>query len=88
MLSNLSPLFRHVRQWINKNREQLGEIIRAAVQQKKTSLCGNRDTDLIGDSEIATSLEAFFGKKNLNVTQQFCAIVRRQSVEKYDMALN
>ena len=33
MLCNLSFCFHHVRQWINENREQAGEIIRFAVQQ-------------------------------------------------------
>ena len=44
--------------------------------------------NLIGDRETATSLKAFFGKKNLNVTKQFRAVARRQSAEKYNVALN
>jgi hypothetical protein len=46
------------------------------------------DADLIGDCETATSLEAFFGKKYLNVTKQFCAVHRGQSGKKYGMTLN
>ena len=69
MLSNLSFFFRHVGQWINENCEQLREVIRAAVQQQKTSLRRDADADLVGDHETATSLEAFFGKKYLNMTK-------------------
>jgi hypothetical protein len=68
MLSNLSFFFHHVRQRINENREQAGEVIRSAVQQQETGLRRDGHTDLIGDRETATSLKAFFGKKNLNVT--------------------
>src|SRR3954465_8313527 len=69
MLSNLSFFFHPVRRWINENREQLGEIIRFAMQQQKTSLCRDRDADFIGDHKTAASLEAFFGKEDLNVTK-------------------
>jgi hypothetical protein len=69
MLSNLSVFFHHVRQWINENREQVGKIIRSAAQQQETRLRRDGHADLIGDRETATSLKAFFGKKNLNVTQ-------------------
>jgi hypothetical protein len=44
--------------------------------------------DLTGDRETATSLKAFFGKKNLDVTKQFRAVARRQSAEKCNVALN
>jgi hypothetical protein len=69
MLSNLSSFFHGVRRWINEDREQLGEIIGFAMQQQKTSLRRDRDADFIGDCKTAASLEAFFGKKHLNVTK-------------------
>src|SRR5947208_1235042 len=65
MLSDLSFLFHHVRQWINKNGEQLGEIIRFAMQQKKACLRRDCQADLIGDAQTAATLEPFFGKKYL-----------------------
>ena len=71
MLCNLSFCFHHVRQRINENREQVGEIIRSAVQQQETSLRGDGHADLFGDCETATSFKALFGKKNLNVTKEF-----------------
>src|SRR5262245_26696428 len=74
VLSDLPFFFRHVRQWINENCEQPGEIIRSAVQQKEASLRRDGHTDLISDRETATSLEAFFSKEYLNVTKEFRAI--------------
>ena len=69
MLSNLSFFLYHVRQWINKNGEQLGEIIRLAMQQKKACLRRDGHADLICDRETAATLEPFLGKKYLNVTK-------------------
>src|SRR5207248_8922091 len=69
-------------------REQTGEIICLAMQQQKTSLRCDSHADLLRDRETATSLETFFGKKYLNVTKQFRAVARGQSMKKYDMALN
>src|SRR5262245_39873439 len=88
MLSNLSFFFRHVRQWINENREQPGEVIRTAVQQQKTGLRRDRHADFIGDRKTATSLETFFRKKYLYVTKEFRAVGGRQAAAKYNMALN
>src|SRR6266513_6197878 len=88
MLTQLPFFFHHVCHWINKNREQSGEIICLAMQQQKTSLRCDSHADLLRDGETATSLEAFFGKKYLNVTKQFRPIGRGQSVKKYDMSLN
>jgi hypothetical protein len=47
------------------------------MQQQKTSLGGNGQTDLIGNDETATSFEAFFREKYLDMTQKFRAIRRR-----------
>src|SRR5260370_31189017 len=55
MLSNLSFFFHHVRQRINENREQAGEVIRSAVQQQETSLRRDGHAGFIGDCETATS---------------------------------
>src|SRR5207237_10827471 len=88
MLTNLPFLFRHVRQGINKNRQQTREIICLAMQQQKTSLRRDSHADLIRDCETATSFETFSGKKYLNVTKQFRAIVPRQPAKKYNMMLN
>ncbi len=88
MLTNLPFFFHHVCQWINKNREETGEIVRPAMQQQKTSLRRDSHADLIRDPETATSFETFFGKKYLNVTKQFRAVARGQFMKKYDMTLN
>src|SRR6266568_9675590 len=74
MLTNLVVFLHHVCQWINKNRQETGEIVRLAMQQQKTRLRSNRDADLIRDLETATSFEPFFRKEYLNVTKQFEAI--------------
>src|SRR5436190_1057649 len=88
MLTQLPFFFHHVCHWINKNRQQTGEIICLAMQQQKTSLRCDSHADLLRDRETATSLETFFGKKYLNVTKQFRAVARGQSMKKYDMTLN
>jgi hypothetical protein len=88
MFTNLVVFLHHVCQWINKNREQTGEIVRVAMQQQKTSLRRDGYADLIGDRETATSLETFFGKKYLNVTKQFRAVARGQLVKKDNVTLN
>jgi hypothetical protein len=64
------------------------KVVGPAMQQEKASLRRNRHTDLIGDREAGTSLEAFFGKKNLDVTKEFCAVGRGHFLKKNDMALN
>ena len=58
------------------------------MQQQKTSLRRDSHADLIRDCETATSFETFFGKKYLNMTKQFRAIVPRQPAKKYNMMLN
>jgi hypothetical protein len=88
MLTNLVVFLHHVCQWINKNRDQTGEIVRLAMQQQKTRLRSNRDADLIRDLETATSFEPFFRKEYLNVTKQFEAIAPRQFMRKDNMTLN
>src|SRR5262249_30979384 len=69
MLSNLSLFFRHVREWINEKCENRGKVILVAFQQQKTSLPRDAAADLAGNHKPATSLEAFFGKKYLNMTK-------------------
>src|SRR5690348_16842529 len=88
MFSDLPFFFHHVSGGINKNGNELREIIRPTMQQEKTSLRGDGQPDLVGDGETATSLEAFLSKKYLNVTKQFRAVARGQSMKKYDMTLN
>jgi hypothetical protein len=44
--------------------------------------------DLIRDRETATSLETFFGEEYLNVSKEFRAVARGQSVKKNNMTLN
>jgi hypothetical protein len=69
MLTQLPFFFHHVCHWINKNREQTGEIIRPPMQQQKTSLRRNGHTNFIRNGETGTALETFFGKKYLNMTK-------------------
>src|SRR5207247_9059103 len=74
VLRNLPFFFHHICRGINKNREQTGEIICPAMQQQKTSLCGDGHAELIGNRETATPLETLFGKKYLNVTKKFSPV--------------
>jgi hypothetical protein len=58
------------------------------MQQQETSLSRDHHADLIRDRETATSLETFFGEEYLNVTKEFRAVARGQSVKKNNMTLN
>jgi hypothetical protein len=58
------------------------------MQQQETSLRRDRHADFIRDRETAASLEPFFGEKYLNVTKEFRAVARGQSVKKNNIALN
>jgi hypothetical protein len=78
----------HVCQWINKNRQETGEIVCLAMQQQKTRLRRDSHADLVRDLETATSFEPFFGKEYLNVTKQFEAIAPGQFMKKDNMTLN
>jgi len=57
------------------------------MQQQKTRLRRDGDTDLVSDLEPATSFESFFGKEYLDVTKQFEAIAPGQFMKKDNMPL-
>jgi hypothetical protein len=58
------------------------------MQQQQTSLRCDDDPDFVGNLETAASLEAFLGKKHLNVSKQFRAVAFREPVKKYNVSLN
>jgi hypothetical protein len=88
MLTNPVVFLHHVRQWINKNGQQTGEIVCPAMKQEQTRLRRNSHADLIRDLETGASFKTLFRKKYLDVTEQFEAIGLGQFMKKYDMTLN
>src|SRR5438128_385513 len=67
---NVPLFFDHVCRRIDKNREQMREIISLAAQQKQTSLRRDRHPNLVAEFEAAATLEKFFGQKYLNTAKQ------------------
>src|SRR5580700_6068730 len=88
MLTNPVVFLHHVGQWINKDREQTGEVVCLAMQQQETSLRRDSHADLIRDLESAAAFEPFLSKKYLNVPKQFRTVALVQFVKKYNMTLD
>src|ERR1043166_661396 len=88
MLTDLVIFLHHVCHGINKNREQMREIICLAMQQQKTSLRRDRHADFIRNRETGTSFKTLFRKKYSNMTKQCPAVGGRQLGKKCNMTLN
>ena len=58
------------------------------MQEEKASLRRNRKTDLIRDFETVATFKTFFGKKNLDVAENFGLISGRKPVKKRNVALD
>jgi hypothetical protein len=85
---NVAFLFHEIYRRIDKNREKGRKVIGLAMQQKNAGLSRDRDNDFIGDFEPATTFEAFFTEKHLNVAQQFGLIPGRKPMEKRNVAFD
>src|SRR5207247_4040691 len=85
---NLPFLFHHVCGGINENCEQSREIVCLAMQQQETRLRRDSHADLIRNCETATSLEALFRKKHLDVAEKLSLVDRGQQAKKQKSTLD
>jgi hypothetical protein len=58
------------------------------VEEEETRLCGDRDPDLVGQSEPTAPLEDLLGEEDLHVPQQLRLVRRRQAAEDRQVPLD
>ena len=58
-------------QLVNEDSDQLRVVICFAMQKKETRLRGDRDSDLIIESETAAAFEVFLMEEHLNARETF-----------------
>jgi hypothetical protein len=56
------------------------------MQEKKACLGCDRDPDLVGQFKTAAAFEMFFGKKDLDVTEELGLILGREPAEDWKVA--
>src|ERR1700736_728469 len=84
----VSLFFHQICRWINKNREQLREIICFSMQQQKTSLCCDRHPNFVVDFKPGATFEPLFGEEHLNVIEKFSLVRSRQPDKECNSAFN
>src|SRR6266513_2266354 len=72
---------------IDKDRNEIGIVIRLAMQQEQTRLAGYGDANLVRQLQPAAALEALLGQKYLGVTKELRLIGRCEAGEDREIAL-
>src|SRR6266404_4252216 len=58
------------------------------MKQKKAGRRGDRDTDLVSQFQIATTLEALFRQKHADMAEKFSLVPGRKPTKERNIALN
>ena len=75
-----------VTRWVNQNRSKLRVVVRFAMEQEETRLCGDGNANLIGELEAPAALKVLFRQEHLNVTEEFGPISSRKFANDRNIA--
>jgi hypothetical protein len=70
---------------IDQDRDQAAVVIGLLVEQQEAGLGGDRDLDLVGQSESATALEVLLGEEHVGVALKVPAVGLAQAGVEWDV---